>query len=99
MDKNYLQGLKNLKKTISNVLEVITFDCEDLKTVIFEKFTDEEVQCLAKMEKDDLYATIQNLHNQNINPIIDQLPTSHNEVKRILFFLFTLFLNYSPVIS
>ena len=54
--------------------------------MIFEKFTDEEVQFLATMEKDDIYATIQNLHKQRINPIIDQLLTSNNEVNKILFF-------------
>jgi hypothetical protein len=61
----------------------ILFYCEAL---IFAKLTNEEVQILENMEKDELYKTIQEVYQQRIqSTILAQSVESNHEVKMKVF--------------
>jgi hypothetical protein len=75
----------NLHSEINDVNSNIFYQCEDVKTVNFEKFTNEEVEFLANMEKYYLYDTIQGLHQDRIKPTLVQLSIPNSEVKTNFF--------------
>ena len=52
-----------------------------MKTVNFEKFTNEEVEILANIEKYQLHDTIQELHQERINSTLVQVSMPNSEVK------------------
>ena len=50
------------------------------------------LEILATMEKDDLYDTIQSLHQEHLNSSLAQPPMPNREVKKTFFCSFFLFL-------
>jgi len=76
----------------------------DVNTVNYEKLTNEEVETLASMTKDELYDTIQELHQERMKVKLPQLSTLNPEQfllqskNNILFLIVNKFLTCKDVL-